>query len=153
MRRPARWQPIGFLADISSCFQRHGLSIDLLSTSSGLVTATFDPLSAPRAELDGLLGELERVCAVELHRPVASVSLVGTALRSDLARLGPALAVAAGWRVHALVQGASDHHLTLVVDEADRAELLSRLHATLFEGGTEDGPSWRAITSEDGVAA
>jgi diaminopimelate decarboxylase/aspartate kinase len=153
MRRPASWQPVGFLADISACFQRHGLSIDLLSASSGLITATLDPLSAPRAELDGLLGELERVCAVEIERPVASVSLVGTALRSELARMGPALAVTAGVPVHALVQGASDHHLTLVVDESARAELLQRLHAALFEGA-ETGPSWRSLARDtDEVAA
>jgi diaminopimelate decarboxylase/aspartate kinase len=143
MRRPVRWQPVGFLADISSCFRRHGLSLDLLSTSPGVITATIDPLSAPRADLDGLVADLAQVCAVEVQRPVASVSLVGTALREDLARVGPALAVTGNLRLHALVQGASDHHLTLVVDEAARRELLSRLHAALFEGSAE----------ADGVAA
>ena len=139
MSRPVRWQPIGFLAEVSACFQQHGLSIDMLSSSPGLITATIDPLSAPQEEIDGLLDDLGTVCAVDLSGRAASVSIVGSRLRSDMARLGSALAVADGFLVHALLQGASDHHLTLVVDEASRAPLAARLHAALFEGRESSG--------------
>ena len=33
LRRPPSWQPVGFLADVASCFARRGLSMDLLSSS------------------------------------------------------------------------------------------------------------------------
>ncbi len=55
MNRPPAWQEVGFLADVTACFQRHGLSIDLLSTSPGRVQVTVDPAAAPHAA-DRLFG-------------------------------------------------------------------------------------------------
>ncbi|MEZ4240075.1 MAG: aspartate kinase [Myxococcota bacterium] len=138
MERPSSWQPVGFLADVSGCFARHGLSIDLLSTSSHLLLATVDPAAAAGAVLDALIADLAEVCSVSVQRPVASVSLVGTDVRSTIERIGPVMMAVGEAEPLMVVSGASDHHLTFVVAEDGAGQLVDRLHRALFEGRRSD---------------
>ena len=136
------WQQVGFLAAAFACFARHGVSVDLVSTSESNVTASLD---APPADLGPLLDDLERNCRARLIGPCAAVSLVGRGIRAILHRLGPALAAFEDRRIHLLSQAASDLNLTVVVDEDDAEWLVARLHALLFADDAPDdlGPAWR----------
>ena len=40
---PGMWHQVGFLADAFQMFKRHGLSVDLVSTSETNVTVSLDP--------------------------------------------------------------------------------------------------------------
>jgi len=133
MCRPSQWQPVGFVADVSACFRRHGMSIDLMSTSPSTVVATVDPSSAPGASFDALLHDLDGVCDVSLQRPVASVSLVGTRVRNALDRLGSAFQELEGVAVGMVAQGAADHHLTFVIRQSAVDEVVRRLHSVLLD--------------------
>jgi bifunctional diaminopimelate decarboxylase / aspartate kinase len=152
MERPSSWQPVGFLADVSGCFARHGLSIDLLSTSPNTILATVDPAAAAGAVLDALIADLAEVSSVSVQRPVASVSLVGTEVRSSIERVG-AVMVAVGEAEPLMVcPGASDHHLTFVVAEGVAGPLVDRLHRALFERRTDDeglGPAWNELPRQE----
>ena len=46
------WQQAGFLADVFERFKRHGVSIDIVSTSETNVTVTLDPLADNLASVD-----------------------------------------------------------------------------------------------------
>ncbi len=151
------WQQIGFLADVFECFRRHGVSVDLVSTSETNVTASIDPAASAvdDATVQALLVDLGRHCRARLIRPCASISLVGRQIRGILHRLGPALRAFEAQRVHLVSQAASDLNLTFVVDEAQAPMLVRRLHALLFEERGPDawlGPTW-AETFGDAAAA
>ncbi len=133
LSRPTAWQPVGFVADVSACFKQLGLSIDLMSTSPSTIAVTIDPSSAPGARIDTLLSELERVAEVELTRPVASVSLVGTGVREAFHIFGRAFRELHGVPIRMVSQGAADHHLTFVVDQDLAHPLVKQLHTALFE--------------------
>lgn len=148
MCRPSQWQPVGFVADVSACFKRHGLSIDLMSTSPSTLVATVDPTSAPDTSLDALIGDLEGVCEVSLEGPVASVSLVGTRVREAFDHVGGAMPQLSGVTIHMVAQGAANHHLSFVVDEAQADALVGTLHEALFEEAGAvilTSPTWRDL--------
>ncbi|MBI3928719.1 MAG: bifunctional aspartate kinase/diaminopimelate decarboxylase [Armatimonadetes bacterium] len=142
------WQEVGFLAHLFDCYQRHGLSIDLVATSETNVTVTLDVKTnaLERTTLEPLLADLSQFCKPDTVYPCATVSLVGTRIRSLLHRLGPALELFEEERVHLVSQAASDLNLTFVVDEDQAPKLLSRLHALLFSQPAADevfGPTWQ----------
>ncbi len=137
MRRDPTWQPVGFLADVTARFKAHGFSIDLISTSSGVIQATVDMAAAPLADdaLDRLMADLETVCTPTLRRDVASVSLVGRNLRGSLPDLGPAMEALEAARVGMVTTGANDAHVTFVVRADEVDELATMLHGAVFGRG------------------
>jgi len=150
MDSPGMWHQVGFLADAFAVFKRHGLSVDLVSTSETSVTVSLDPQANVLG--DGVLGALQRdlapLCRTQVIGPCASVSLVGRNIRGILPRLGEALGVFAEQRIHLVSQAANDLNLTFVVDEEQGARLVSDLHALLIEPVADDavlGPSWQTL--------
>ncbi len=142
------WQRVGFLADVFTCFKKHGISVDLVSTSETNVTASFDPSAGvvPRATVDALMAELGEHCEARLIERCAAVSLVGRHIRAILHQLGPALEVFESQKIHLLSQAASDLNLTVVVEEEQADRLVHKLHALLFGDeltSTNLGPTWR----------
>ena len=135
-----------FLADVFACFKRHGVSVDLVSTSETNVTASFDQKAAVVAEETlGTLGRFTRALRATLLRDCASVSLVGRHIRAILHQLGPALQVFESQKIHMLCQAASDLNLTFVVDGAQADRLVGKLHALLFndeKAAPHLSPTW-----------
>lgn len=76
MERESTWQPVGFMADVASCFKECGLSIDLVSTSPNRILATLDPSASPGAEerIRNLVRLLQGICRPSVQTGVASVS-------------------------------------------------------------------------------
>jgi diaminopimelate decarboxylase/aspartate kinase len=158
METAGMWQQVGFLADAFACFKRHGLSVDLVSTSETCVTASLDPLAnaAPEGVLEELLRDLEALCRPKLITGCAAVSLVGRDIRANLHRLAPVLELFEERRVHLTSQAANDLNLTFVVDEADASRLVQDLHALLIpagEGDAQFGPAWQALHAPAAPAA
>ncbi|MCA9546614.1 MAG: hypothetical protein KC613_19550, partial [Myxococcales bacterium] len=123
------WQQVGFLATAFQAFARHGVSVDLVSTSEANVTVSFDPEGV---DTGALLDALAAHCKARLIPDVAAVSLVGRGIRAILHRLGPALQAFEEHRIHLVSQAASDVNFTVVVD-ADQADRLVRaLHTRFF---------------------
>jgi bifunctional diaminopimelate decarboxylase / aspartate kinase len=152
METSGMWQQVGFLADAFACFKKHGLSVDLVSTSETCVTASLDPVAnaAPEGVLDTLLNDLTTLCRPRLITGCAAVSLVGREIRANLHRLAPVLELFEERRVHLTSQAANDLNLTFVVDEADAERLVRELHALLIPSGEGDelfGPAWAELQS------
>jgi diaminopimelate decarboxylase/aspartate kinase len=150
MDSPGMWHQVGFLADAFQVFKRHGLSVDLISTSETNVTVSLDPqanLLGP-AVLAALRRDLAPLCRTQLIGPCASVSLVGRNIRGILHRLGGALELFAELRIHLVSQAANDLNLTFVVDEDEGARLVADLHELLIAPVPVDrvlGRSWQAL--------
>ncbi len=148
------WQEVGFLASVFGVFARHGVSVDLVSTSQTNVTVSLDATinALDKDAYDGLLAELRQHCDVLPIGPTAAVSLVGHQIRSILHLLGPALEAFEDEKIHLLSQAANDLNFTFVVDEK-RAERLARtIHGQVFKYRKEDallGPSWQELFGEN----
>lgn len=148
------WRQVGFLADVFAVFKRHGISVDLVSTSETNVTVSLDNVANalnPDA-LQALVRDLEVFCAVRKIGPCASVSLIGRRIRTILNQLGPIFEALGEARIHLVSQAANDLNLTFVVDENQTQRLVDVLHQQLFEHSRNEslyGPSWNDLFEED----
>lgn len=143
------WRASGFLARAFEPFARHGVSIDLVSTSQTSVTVSLDddPGLTPDV-LAALREDLSAIARVALIEDCAAVSLVGRGVRALLAQLGPAMEAFAHHPVRLISQAANDLNLTVVVDGDQGQPLCRRLHDQLIQPRPRDktfGASWREI--------
>ncbi len=144
------WQEVGFLAEAFACFRRHGVSIDLVSTSETTVTVSIDTADEMFSDdvRQALLGDLEQLCRVSLIPDCAVVSLIGRRIRTILPRLAPALAVFEEERIHLVSQASNDLNFSFVIDQAEAPRLVSKLHASMIRqtsGSPTFGPSWEEL--------
>jgi diaminopimelate decarboxylase/aspartate kinase len=147
---PGMWHEVGFLADAFQVFKRHGLSVDLISTSETNVTVSLDPAanSLDPQVIERLSAELSQLCRAQVIGPCASVSLVGRNIRAILHQLGEAFELFAEQRVYLLSQAANDLNFTFVVDEDQGDRLVNELHERLIEpvrAGSILGPTWQQL--------
>ncbi len=152
------WQQVGFLADVFDCFKRHGLSIDLISTSESNVTVSLDRAANVLSDAgrEALVRDLSEFCQVRIVDGCAFVSLVGRNIRAIWHQLGPALEVFEEQRVYMVSQAANDLNLTFVVDAEQADRLVQKLHGELFRARSDDplfGESWRELHEDKESAA
>ena len=153
MEGSAMWHQAGFLADAFACFAKHGVSVDLVSTSQTNVTVSIDTEDQILSEdvQRALVADLELLCRVRVIPQCAVISLVGRRIRTILPRLAPALRVFDEEKIHLLSQAANDLNFSFVIDEAQVQRLLTRIHVSVIEdaGGSRTfGPSWEALFRE-----
>ena len=155
---PGMWHQVGFLADAFQVFKRHGLSVDLISTSETNVTVSLDPAANALDErvLERLILDLSPLCDARLIGPCASVSLVGRNIRAILHQLGEAFELFADQRVYLLNQAANDLNFTFVVDEDQGDRLVEQLHERLIRPVRANavlGPTWQQLFApKDGAS-
>jgi diaminopimelate decarboxylase/aspartate kinase len=147
---PGMWHEVGFLADAFQVFKRHGLSVDLISTSETNVTVSLDPAanSLDPQVIERLSADLSQLCRAQVIGPCASVSLVGRNIRAILHRLGEAFELFAEQRIYLVSQAANDLNFTFVVDEDQGDRLVNELHERLIEPVREGpilGPTWQQL--------
>jgi bifunctional diaminopimelate decarboxylase / aspartate kinase len=155
---PGMWHEVGFLADAFQVFKRHGLSVDLVSTSETNVTVSLDPAanSLDPQVIEKLSADLSQLCRAQVIGPCASVSLVGRNIRAILHRLGEAFELFAEQRIYLVSQAANDLNFTFVVDEDQGGRLVNELHERLIEPVREGailGPTWQQLFAPTRVAA
>lgn len=144
------WHQVGFLAKVFTCFEKHGLSIDLVSTSETNVTVTLDRAanaSDPSA-IESLVKDLEPLCKPRAIHSCAFVSLIGRDIRATLSQLGPAMEVFEEQKIYLLSQAANDLNLTFVVDEDQAERLVKKLHRLLIkQRGSNElfGQTWEEM--------
>lgn len=144
------WHQVGFLANVFACFEQHGLSVDLVSTSETNVTVTLDRAanaSNPSA-IESLVKDLERFCKPRAIHSCAFISLVGRDIRAILNQLGPAMEVFEEQMIYLLSQAANDLNLTFVVDDDQAERLVQKLHSQLIKQHGGDrlfGQTWEEL--------
>ena len=153
MRRDRRWQPVGFMAEVSGCFHRHGLSMDLISSSPSEIRATIDLGAAPGARelLPALMADLRAICEPELVEDVTCVSVVGRAISTELPRIAGVMKLLGEPEVHLVSHAADDTHVSYVLEASVGDDLAVTIHAALFEVASARngmGPSWADLQDE-----
>lgn len=137
MSRRGEWQEVGVLADITDCFRRHYLSIDMLASAPNTIQATLDPSASPmwRDRFDAFLEDLRRLCLPRVVPQVGTVSIIGHDLHTTTAEIAPALRELEAYDIGLIIPGADGQHVTLVVPGDDTHEVVRRIHAALFPSG------------------
>ena len=158
LESPGMWHQVGFLADAFHVFKAHGMSVDLVSTSETNVTVSLDPAAntLDSALLGALVGDLSRLCRVQVIGPCASVSLVGRNIRAILHQLGGAFEFFAEQKIYLVSQAANDLNFTFVVDENQGDRLVDQLHELLIRPVSGDrvlGPTWEQLFGQAAAPA
>ncbi len=146
------WNQVGFLADIFYHFKRHGLSVDLISTSESTVTVSLDLKlnSQDQSLVDALLVDLNTFCKATKIESCAAISIVGHNIRTILPKIGEALKVFEGQKIYLVSQASNDLNFSFVVDEAQALGLARKLHAILIEENSQHevfDRSWQEETT------
>lgn len=156
LRRPSRWQPVGFLAEVAGTFAKHGLSIDLVSSSPSEVRVAVDNKAYPllQDKLPALVEDLGRHSELEVIGETGAVAVVGHQLRKSLGTLP--LRALDGRELHMVTQAANDLSLSFVVDGDQTSALVQELHRSLLEGPVSAdcfGDRWVDMQGEQPRAA
>ncbi|HJR68574.1 MAG TPA: bifunctional aspartate kinase/diaminopimelate decarboxylase, partial [Gammaproteobacteria bacterium] len=151
MESTEMWHQVGFLADAFDVFRKHGISVDLISTSESNVTVSIDTaLNVTTVDaIEALATDLRKLCKVAIIGGCAAVTLVGQRIRTILHELTPVLEVFREQQVHLVTQAANDLNLTFVVNSEHAPRLVQHLHGLLvgkFEGGVF-GETWERLQS------
>ncbi len=151
MCRDRSWQPVGFMADVSRCFRRRGLSMDLIASSPSEIRATIDLAADPgaAARLPELLDDLRALSEPSLVEGLACVSVAGTEISRELPRLAAVQRHLGEASLHLVCHAADDTHISYVVDAALADDLVAEIHGSIFEHGPrsdeDDGPTWSEL--------
>lgn len=154
MCRDRRWQPVGFMAEVSACFHAHGLSMDLISSSPSEIRATIDLGADPGAEdlLPALMSDLAAICEPQLLRDVTCLSVVGSGISSELPRIAGVMKLLGEPEVHLVSHAADDTHVSYVLDASVADELGVTMHAALFRRPSDSpcrlGPTWAELNAK-----
>jgi aspartate kinase len=123
----------GFLRMIFDIFSRHGVSVDVVSTSEVSVSASIDR-ELPEAALD----ELKTVAKVEYFTGQAIVCLVGEGIKDRREVLAQLFDSIKEYPVRMISQGASKRNITLVVSVEDAPAIVKAIYAQFLGKGAKN---------------
>jgi diaminopimelate decarboxylase/aspartate kinase len=154
MESTSMWHEVGFLAKAFACFAKHGVPIDLVSTSETNVTVSIDIEEGLIADdvQQALIGDLESICKVRVIENCATIGLVGRRIRTFLPTLSPALSVFEEERIHLVSQAANDLNFSFVIDQEQAPRLITKFHASVIRktgSGATLGPSWEELFRDE----
>ncbi len=122
----------GFISRIANVFDRHGVSIDMISTSEVSVSLTTDD---DLASFPGLTEDLAKFSTVEVERCRGMVSIVGARIRRDCRLFSDVFRTVAdtGTEIEMVSYGATRINLSFLI-AADRVgTVVNALHRQYFE--------------------
>ncbi len=118
----------GFLRALFEVFDRHHVSIDVVTTSEVSVSLTTDH----SVDLEPVVTELAELGKVEVERGLALVCMVGTNLKDRPGIAAQTFTCVSGINIRMISQGASEINLSFVVGEAHVDTAIRRLHDHFF---------------------
>ncbi|HLT38602.1 MAG TPA: aspartate kinase [Enhygromyxa sp.] len=123
----------GFLAGVFEIVGRHGIDVDVITTSEVSISLT----SANRAQLEAAADELRAFGEVELQHGKTILVVVGQHL-PERPGLGAGLlhsVAEAGVNVEMVSYGLDSINFTMLIDDADIGKTVKALHSMLFSKG------------------
>ncbi|KAK5112701.1 hypothetical protein LTR85_011212 [Meristemomyces frigidus] len=136
----------GFLMSIFSTLDKHGLSVDLISSSEVHVSMALhsegallsgqgeEEMKIASEALQGAVNDLDKWGDVDLVPGMAIISLVGRQLRSMVGISGRFFSTLGdhGINIEMISQGASEINISCVIEERDANRALNVVHTNLF---------------------
>jgi len=118
----------GFLKSIFDAFDRHRVSVDVVSTSEVSVSLTVDSNEA----IPALAADLAKLADVKYEGRKAIVCLVGENLRETPGIAARVFNELSDVNIRMISQGASEINLTFVIEEDEVPSVVRKLHAAFF---------------------
>jgi aspartate kinase len=118
----------GFLKSIFEIFDRHRVSVDVVSTSEVSVSLTVDS----NESIPALAADLAKLADVKYEGRKAIVCVVGESLREKPGVAARVFGELSDVKIRMISQGASEINLTFVIEEDDVPQVVKRLHARFF---------------------
>src|SRR6266851_1464479 len=118
----------GFLKSIFDAFDRHRVSVDVVSTSEVSVSLTVDSNEA----IPALAADLAKLADVKYEGRKAIVCLVGENLRETPGIAARVFNELSDVNIRMISQGASEINLTFVIEEDAVPKVVRKLHAAFF---------------------
>lgn len=118
----------GFLKAIFEVFDRHRVSVDVVSTSEVSVSVTVDS----NESIPALAADLAKLADVKYEGRKAIVCVVGESLRDKPGVAARVFGELSDVQIRMISQGASEINLTFVIEEDDVPQVVKRLHSTFF---------------------
>jgi len=118
----------GFLKAIFEVFDRHRVSVDVVSTSEVSVSVTVDS----NESIPALAADLAKLADVKYEGRKAIVCVVGESLREKPGVAARVFGELSDVKIRMISQGASEINLTFVIEEDDVPQVVKRLHSTFF---------------------
>ena len=118
----------GFLKAIFEAFDRHGIAVDVVSTSEVSVSLTVDS----NESIPALAADLASLADVKYEGRKAIVCLVGENLREVPGIAAHVFGELSDVKIRMISQGASEINLTFVIDEEQVPSVVQRLHKRFF---------------------
>lgn len=124
----------GFLAGIFGILDRHGVIVDLISTSEVHVSMALDPSISHRA-LDKVAKELKKWGSVSVHPQMCILSLVGKEMRKAIGFSGRFFATLAQGNVNIemISQGMNEINISCVINQRDAVKALNLIHQSCLQ--------------------
>ena len=132
----------GFLRALFEVFERHRTAVDVVTTSEVSVSLSIDNPST----LSQIIPELEELGTVDVEESRTIISVIGEGLRNTPGIAARVFSTISDINVSMISVGASTINLTFMVDEAQAAEAITRLHHACFE--IEDDCSAQLLAEE-----
>ncbi|WP_137165879.1 lysine-sensitive aspartokinase 3 [Salinimonas lutimaris] len=125
----------GFLQKVFSIIAKHKLSVDLVTTSEISVSFTLDnPANSVASRLNReTIAELETICDVKVEKGFDLVTVVGNHMQTAKGVSSKIFAAVSDYNLRMICFGANPHNMSLLVNEDNSAEIVQKLHHTLFE--------------------
>lgn len=121
----------GFLTKIFSAFEKHGVSVDMISTSEASVSVTVDA----SASIDPVTAELKRYGNITVDRDKSQVSIIGKNIIGVKGAVAAVFDAVSDSKIYMMSQGSSFLNLSIVVDRPEMVSVIRKLHKTFFENG------------------
>jgi aspartate kinase len=125
---PRRLLLHGFLKSIFEAFDRHGIAVDVVSTSEVSVSVTVETNEA----IPALSADLAKLADVKYEGRKAIICLVGENLRDTPGIAARVFGELEDVKIRMISQGASEINLTFVIEEDDVPNVVTRLHRAFF---------------------
>ena len=121
----------GFLAGAFGALERHGVVVDLVSTSEVSISCTVERFE----DVERAKSDLEKVGSVYLTPGRAILAMVGEGMKFAVGTAGRMFSTlgAAGVNIEMISQGASEINISCVVKEEDAEKGLRAVHAAFME--------------------
>lgn len=123
----------GFLARLFEVFNKHKVSIDMVSTSEVSVSLTVDNKNKDNV-LDKIAAELKNIGKVTVEKNRSIVCLVGNGMKNTIGFLARVCSIIAknNINIEMVSQGASEVNVGLLVDGKDSEKAVQCLHKEFF---------------------
>lgn len=118
----------GFLRRLFEVFERYKTSIDMITTSEVAVSLTIDDLTY----IDDITKELNAFGSVDIDKDKTIICVVGDFGADKHGYAARVLEAVKHIPVRMISYGGSDHNMSLLVNTADKTEVLRSLHNRLF---------------------